>query len=371
MRTTLLSAALVMLAMPAFAGSIPVDAPVLAAGPAAAPAPARAPSNNDEDEEEAPKATSPKPGGTATTPPPAAQATTQGAVSAPAASEADQQKLVSGAPLYNPNVAVHIVEKKEFSDKNRLEVEAQAAIQVNGKFTQHFGAALSLVFHLHENFGLFAMGVWNPYNTEAGFNNELINKVRAEAQAATSVLLNGGVIGGVEATPFYGKFVWFENYLVHFSLVVNAGAGAGSTRLQLKTPTDCTNATGTCFPDATYGDMGWRFMGELGGGFRVQIGKWVAIRLELRDLLYSAHVDSVNGCNSADLKALDAALTAGMPLNRANVSGNCNVMSFSGTAQNGRSNSLDVPLAFGLVKTPSSDVLNNLGLYVGVSGNFF
>ena len=30
-----------------------------------------------------------------------------------------------------------------------------------------------------------------------------------------------------------------------------------------------------------------------------------------------------------------------------------------------------VSLAFGLVKTPSSDVLNNVGLYLGISGNFF
>jgi hypothetical protein len=179
------------------------------------------------------------------------------------------------------------------------------------------------------------------------------------------------VIGGVEAMPFYGKFVWFENSLVHFSLVINGGAGAGSTRLQLKPFNDCSNSQSTCFPDPTYGDMGWRFMAEIGGGFRVQLGKWVAIRIELRDLLYSARVDSVNGCSAADLKAMDTVLTAGQPVNKANVSGGCDITRFEGSDSNGRARSLDVPLAYGLVKTPSSDVLNNVGVYLGVSGNFF
>jgi outer membrane beta-barrel protein len=312
---------------------------------------AAAPADDDDD---APKAA----------PAAAAAAPVSAPAPAPALADPSQQKLVSGAPLSNPNVAVHIVEKKEFSDRNRLELVLQPFdYQVNGKFTQHMGLGGSVVWHLHENFGLMAMGVWNYSSGESGFNNELIDKVHAEAQAATSVLLNGGLLGGVEAMPFYGKFVWFDNNLIHFSLVINAGAGAGSTRIQLKPPSSC-GGTSACFPDATYGDIGWRFMGEIGGGFRVQIGRWVAVRLEVRDLLYSARVDSINGCSAADLKALDTSPTA-------SVGGSCNVAAFKGTSSSGRQNNLDIPLALGLTKTPSSDVLNNLGLYLGVSANFF
>src|SRR5450432_1557345 len=74
----------------------------------------------------------------------------------PAASPAnsDTQKLVSGAPLYNPNVAVHIVEQKAFSDSGRREVILfPAQIQLNGKFSEHFGVGLGFVWHLQENFG--------------------------------------------------------------------------------------------------------------------------------------------------------------------------------------------------------------------------
>src|SRR5690349_15268930 len=47
-------------------------------------------------------------------------------------SGADTQTLVSGAPLYNPNVSVHIVEKKEFSDRHRNEIVVYPlALQTN------------------------------------------------------------------------------------------------------------------------------------------------------------------------------------------------------------------------------------------------
>ena len=46
----------------------------------------------------------------------------------------------------------------------------------------------------------------------------------------------------------------------------------------------------------------------------------------------------------------------------------CNVDTFTGTIEGTdikRSN--DVPLALNLVRIPSSDVLNNIGLYLGIS----
>jgi len=107
--------------------------------------------------------------------------------------------------------------------------------QTNGKFTQHLGIGGSVVYHLHENFALMVMGsveLTSPRNRAS--TTKLINKVRAEAQAATSVLLNGGVVGGVEVTPFYGKSFSSRTTSHHFSLVINGGAGAGSTSLQLK-----------------------------------------------------------------------------------------------------------------------------------------
>ncbi len=336
-----------------------VDAPVLLAQ--ATPA-------ADDDDEDAPK-----PPVSTTTPPPTTGTTpvktdapVTTAPTAATSTSPDAQKLVSGAPLYNPNVAVHIVEQKAYSDSRKTEIVLYPVqMQVNGKFTQHFGTMGSIVYHLQENFGLQITGGYNWYNVESAFNGELVEKFRVEAQAATSLLWTWGVMGGVEVTPLYGKFAFFEGTLAHFSFVLNGGVGAGGTRHQLKPETVRTDGT---LSQATYGDTGARFMGSIGAGFRLQLGQRFAFRLEVRDVVYTARMERVNGCNVDDLRAMDTKIRGGQDPATATVGGSCNVDTFTGTIENTdikRSN--DVPLALNLVRIPSSDVLNNIGLYLGIS----
>jgi outer membrane beta-barrel protein len=275
-------------------------------------------------------------------------------------------RLVNGAPLFNPNVGVHIVEQKRFADSGRFEITLfPVAVQVNGKFTQHFGTMGQLTYHLQENFGLMITGGGNWFNTESSLNGELVAKARVEAQAASSLLWTWGVLGGVEVTPFYGKFSFFEGTLAQFSIVLSGGVGIGSTRHQLKPENE--RMDGTVSP-ATYGDTGYRFMAGLGAGFRLQLGQRFAFRLEVRDVVYTARVEQVNGCDRADLTAMDAATRAGRPVTSAMVGGACQVATFDGTdPDTGQRRSNDVPLALSLVRNPSSDVLNNVGLYAGIS----
>lgn len=309
-------------------------------------------SDDDEEEEETPAKPAEKPKtpsqapaaepGPKPTQPPTAAAAGAGALAAPSG---EQQKLVSGAPLYNPNVAVHIVEKKGFADRGKKElILYPVAIQANGKATQHIGTAFSAVHHAHENFGFQLSGVYNWFTSESAFNGEMLDKIHREFQTATSLLLVWGVQGGVEVTPLYGKFAWYQESLAHFSVVVNGGAGVGSTR-HLINP-------GKSGP-ATFGDTGLKFLGSLGAGFRLQFGQQFALRLELRDLVYTARVDAVNGCDFEDLNAMKG------NLEKANVRPGCKKEKFKDT--------LDVNLAKNLVETPSSDVLNNLGVYAGAA----
>ncbi len=355
MRDSLLLAALLW-ASAASAAPPAYDAPL-----------AVAQADDDDEDDPAPAAT---PTTTPGTTPAPAKTDAPAAAAAPADDAAvanpDQQRLVSGAPLYNPNVAVHIVEQKEHSDSGKRElVLYPIAMQVNGKFTQHFGTMGSFVWHLQENFGLMVTGGYNWYNVESAFNGELVEKFRVEAQAATSLLWTWGAMGGVEVTPFYAKFSFFEGTLAHFSMVLSGGAGIGGTRHQLKPESVRPDGTTS---QATYGDTGARFMGVLGAGFRLQLGERFAFRLEVRDVVYTARMERVNGCNVDDLRAMDQKLRMGQDVGTAQVGGQCDLQSFTGTIEGTdikRSN--DVPLALNLVRVPSSDVLNNIGLYLGVS----
>jgi len=262
----------------------------------------------------------------------------------------EEQRLVNGAPLNNPNVAVHTVEKKAFSDSKRAEIVLfPAAAQLNGKFTQHFGTAASFIYHLHENFGLHISPIYHWSTQESAFNRELVDKVKEQAQPATSMLLSWGVYGGVEVSPFYGKFSFYNGTLAHFSFVVNGGAGIGGTKAQLKPYNASTGP-------ATYGSTGMKFLGEVGGGFRLQIGNRFTIRLEVRDLVYTARMDRINGCDYAEATSLSNDANAA-------VSSGCNVSGFGSTTDDVR---LNANLASNLLNLPSSDVLNNVGFYAGL-----
>ncbi|HEY1088182.1 MAG TPA: hypothetical protein VGE37_10825, partial [Archangium sp.] len=119
MRDTLILAALLAAtAVQAAPLAPPTDAPLAVAQ--------STPSDDDEDDP-SPTPANPTPAPTntpatgTTTAPKADAPAAAAAPTADAAANAEAQRLVSGAPLFNPNVAVHIVEKKEFSDSRKTE----------------------------------------------------------------------------------------------------------------------------------------------------------------------------------------------------------------------------------------------------------
>jgi outer membrane beta-barrel protein len=371
MRTTLLLA--LLLCGGASRSAEPVDTQGRTKAAATAPA-SRSDAADDEDDEAPPaqKAETPAaaaPGRSEVMPKPTVAQEGEGGSTPKQEEVRSDLRLVSGAPLFNPNVAVHIVERKQFADSGRRELTLYPiSAQLNGNFTQHYGTVGSFVWHIHENFGLMLTGGYNWFNEESAFNRELVEKTSLSAEAAPSLLQTWSALGGVEVTPFYGKFAWLEGTLAHFGLFISGGAGVGGTRHLLKAPT--LRANNTISP-ATYGDTGTRFLGTVGAGFRLQVGSRFSVRIEVRDVVYTARVERVNGCDFADLQVMDAANKAGEdPLkSRGSLPTRCDVSSFDWTVdkQTGSRRSDNLTFAKDLVKVPTSDVLNNVGVYLGAS----
>ncbi|HEY3384307.1 MAG TPA: outer membrane beta-barrel domain-containing protein [Vicinamibacterales bacterium] len=275
---------------------------------------------------------------------------------APPAAPVQVPKLVEGAPLGNANVSVNIVQKKIHENEGRHElVLYPAVLQINGKFTQHYGVGLMYAYHLRETLAISLMPIWNYWNQESDFNQELIDKGHQQAQAATALLLQYGGVASVEMSPIYGKFALYEGTLVHFALVLGGGLGAGSTRIQLRPQQVANCGPGTDTPEcrsASFGDTGFKMLTTFNVGFRVMLGERAAIRLEIRDLIYTARVNQINGCSYEDLYSLS---TGGNP-----VSGSC-------PANGGFATTDDRQLAMSLLKETSSDVINNVSFFAGFS----
>jgi outer membrane beta-barrel protein len=255
--------------------------------------------------------------------------------------------LLAGAAWAQADAQVHVIEER-VAKEGRFEVALfPAAVQLNGQFTQHVGTFGAVIWHVRERFALQILGGGNWHNVESSFNAELVDKFRVEAQASASLLWTWGVFGGVEVEPLAAKFTLFNGPLAHFGLVLSGGAGAGGTRHQLKPETDSP---------ASYGDTGPRFMGTFAAGFRLSLGKHFTLRMEVRDVAYSARIQSINGCTLEDAQAIDGQ-TRGLP--------NQPVAAACRGFGTGREGVRDVPLAVNLMKDPNSSVLHNVGAYLG------
>ena len=145
--------------------------------------------------------------------------------------------------------------------------------------------------------------------------------------------------------PVYGKITIFDGKILRLGFYLNAGIGGAKTRLQLK-----PSSSGR-----TFGDTGFRPMAGLGAGFRVFVSETFTVRLEVRDLVYSAYVSRVNGCTRADALAINDKGAGAEGL-----SAGCNASAFGGDATN-------AGIAADQLKDPSADVTNNVAFYGGLS----
>jgi outer membrane beta-barrel protein len=244
---------------------------------------------------------------------------------------------------------VHVVEKRPFTEAGRWETSLFAPVQVNAKFTLHAGLSAEVAYHIRENLAAQVGFTWFPLAVQSSFTEELVTKVRQQPLAANALLLQGGAMAGLELMPVYGKINLFDGKILRFGFYLNAGLGAGKTRLQLR-PSD--NPKGRSF-----GDTGVRPMAGLGVGFRVFVNEKLTVRLELRDLVYSAFVSKVNGCDASDTKALG--LNEAAP-----VKDGCSASAFGDTAADIKTNA---SIAADQIKESSADVVNNVAAYAGLS----
>lgn len=273
-----------------------------------------------------------------------------------AAVSAEQGYLEGRAEAESPNEAIHTVEKKAYTAANRFELTVYpGALQLNSKFTNSDGFGLAIGYAIQENFALQLLGFYNYIGGWSPLTGQLFD-IHARPLAADQLILQGGGIAAFEVAPIYGKFAFYEGALAQFRFVVNAGAGVGSTEVQLSGSTSKYTTS-----DTSYGSTGLRFLGNLGAGFRILLGERLALRLEVRDILFTARVDSINGCNAKDLAILGST-TAG-------VSSSCSTGNFSGgttvAAVNQQSTARSV--ASSLLGDNSSDVVNDIVFFGGLS----
>jgi outer membrane beta-barrel protein len=158
---------------------------------------------------------------------------------------------------------IKAVARKTFLKANRFELVPMAGVTMNDAFFQTWAVGGRLSYHLHDAFALEVGGMYVP----PGFAQTLepVQVLRNELKMInTDNKLIGMADIGFTFSPMYGKVALFGDAIIHFDGFLQGGVGA-------------TFDNGA---DLVHPAM------NVGAGVRVFLLRWLALRADVRDVIY-------------------------------------------------------------------------------------
>jgi outer membrane beta-barrel protein len=256
-----------------------------------------------------PPATAPKPPPTA--PPPAGAGGDIGDIDAPAGGDTGQPTPPAGADtgapatgssggiceidpsacpkasdiqaLANKNVKgdIYAVQQIYALRRGRFELMPYWSFSLNDQFVSHLGPGLGINYYLTNVLAIGVNGTFHqPFNGDSDFNFQNRRATRLavplnEYQAAGTL--------NFTYVPIYGKFSGFSQFIFHYDMYVLGGVGALRTR-----------PIAVIDPDNRKFDYDWRLAFSAGIGLRIFLNRWFAVTGELRDYIYSEHLEATS-----------------------------------------------------------------------------
>jgi outer membrane beta-barrel protein len=261
--------------------------------PAATPPPAQAPAARKPQKQAAPadasgeEAAAPEEG--SKEPPPAA----------PVARPVQRLDPLTGATLgySGTRQQVHVLTHPPSAVAHRVELSITMPVQVNPTFTEHAGNGLELEYHFSEVFGLLVGGTyfWLSQPTEFT-DNELLNKAVQAPTAAEDIASQWEAHAAFEFMPIYAKAAFFGVGTLRFGIYVSAGGGVTDTKVELQPPNPGSTQS--------FGDVGLRPDAYFNIGMKFFIGDHLALRLEVRDMVFSGYAYEIRGCSEQNISAI-------------------------------------------------------------------
>lgn len=236
------------------------------------------------------------------------------------------------------------------------------AAQVLSADTEHAGSGLAVLYRPSEGFAVGLSGTYHWLSQGKGQSKDEL--LHYDVMPSSPMLSQWVAMATTEMTAARGELDFGSLGPFALALGITGGVGAVSTRHMLKPASDTTGP-------ASFGDTGFQLAGSAGLLASVNLGRHFAVQVGLDLLVYGNRASTVNGCSAADLSAMDVTLRAGAALSETAVGRGCNRSSFDGVDPvTGRNRSEDVPLAKNLVLNPSSEIVRQTNLWLGVSWTF-
>lgn len=200
----------------------------------------------------------------------------------PTAAQAQRRSPLADAPAIRKRVELR---------ETRLEFGVGMGSTINQTFYHGLMANLRLGFHFTDWLSISAMGGFNVASLATGFQDRLIETLpdasdRAPSDAEAKAGMNKSSMifaGQVELTPFTGKYSLFGKLFAHYDFYLFGGAAVAN--LVAVNP---SAAAPTCSDMAVRNYCvvtGMKPGATFGGGFHSFFNNFVALHVELRDIL--------------------------------------------------------------------------------------
>ncbi len=231
-----------------------------------------------------------------------------------ARAEKERKSPLTDAPV--------IRKRLELRDK-RFEAGVGMGVSIGQDFYNALLVMPKLAFHFTDWISLAVVGGYNVTpDWKSSFNNDVYAKLPAEGEstikspykdeaAATMNHIKYVAMGQVEFIPLSGKIALLGSLFSYFDFYVLAGAGvvnlAAAGAAPVGTRQDGSQQCGATDPPQCKANIGTELMGNFGVGAHAFLTHWLALNLELHDLLYKNNasgrdVDGNGVTDTSDLK---------------------------------------------------------------------
>jgi outer membrane beta-barrel protein len=158
------------------------------------------------------------------------------------------------------------------------------------KYLNHTGGVLALTFHINDIFALEALGGYTYMREAAIIGGPFSVRTEQPGQDPSLPDLVGMswlAQAGVSIAPIYGKLSFFSEVDINSQVYLVGGIGAvGAVKRQ-----GLGNAADGELPPTELVPVGTKLAGNFGAGFKLFFTRWLGIRAEVRDIIFTDYFD--------------------------------------------------------------------------------
>ena len=192
---------------------------------------------------------------------------------------------------------IHVIQPKPVLQKGRFDLTPRLGMTVNDAVYRNVMVEVTGHYHFTERVYAGAMGQWYGLSAFLGGPTQTYRDVNAQTQAlvdAPHLNWSGGAEVGF--VPLFGKFALFNRGIIFYDLSVTAGVTFNEAA-SIASPTVRERAVGGTMSVAT----------------RFFLNDWMALNLEVRDVLYQARLSGVSGTVLSHSVTLGAGVSFYLP----------------------------------------------------------